>query len=86
MKKAKSLHRDDLRPEYAPCDLKHGVRGKYLKQFQAGTNLVRLSPDVAAAFPTDDAVNDALRSLLRVTKAASRRPVPRQAARKRAVA
>jgi len=48
--------------------------------------MVKLSPDFAAAFPTDEAVNDALRSLLRLAKAASRRPVPRQTARKRVVA
>ena len=55
---------DDLRPEYDPADLKGGVRGKYLEQYRAGTNLALLAPDVRAAFPTDEAVNQALRSLL----------------------
>ena len=55
---------DDLRPEYDPVDLKGGVRGKYLEQYRAGTNLALLAPDVRAAFPTDEAVNQALRSLL----------------------
>ena len=55
---------DDLRPEYDPSDLGPGVRGKYLKRYQSGTNLVRLVPEVRAAFPTDEAVNEALRSLL----------------------
>ena len=31
---------DDLRPEYDLSQLKGGVRGKYFKQFTAGTNLV----------------------------------------------
>ena len=56
---------DDLRPEYTPSDLRQGGRGKYLKQYQSGTNLVLLAPDVAAAFPTEKAVNDALRSLIK---------------------
>lgn len=55
---------DDLRPEYAREDLGEGVRGKYLEQYQRGTNLALLEPDVRAAYPTDDLVNEALRSLL----------------------
>ena len=49
MKKAKS---NDLRPEYRREDLAKGVRGKYLKAYRAGTNLVLLRPEVAKAFPT----------------------------------
>ena len=48
--------------------------------------MVRLSSDLAAAFPTDDAVNDALRTLLRLTMATSSRSVPRQTAGERVVA
>ena len=55
---------DDLRPEYDPSVLKGGVRGKYLERYRAGTNLALLAPDVRAAFPTDEAVNQALRSLM----------------------
>jgi hypothetical protein len=55
---------DDLRPEYDASVLKEGVRGKYLERYRAGTNLAVLAPDVRAAFPTDDAVNQALRSLI----------------------
>ena len=61
MKKAKS---EELRPEYRREDLGPGVRGKYFESYQKGTNLVLLSPDVAKAFPTEEAVNDALRSLI----------------------
>ena len=46
-------------------DLSDGVRGKYAKRFAEGTNLVRLEPDVAKAFPTSEAVNKALRDLAR---------------------
>lgn len=56
--------RDDLRPEYDLSQLKGGVRGKYLERFRAGTNLALLAPDVREAFPTDEAVNEALRSLM----------------------
>lgn len=55
---------DDLQPEYDLTQLKGGVRGKYLARYRAGTNLALLAPDVRAAFPTDEAVNDALRSVM----------------------
>lgn len=55
---------DDLRAEYDPSELKGGVRGKYLERYRAGTNLALLAPDVRAAFPTDEAVNQTLRSLI----------------------
>ena len=66
MKKADS---DELRTEYRREDLGHGVRGKYLKDFRLGTNLVLLHPDIAKAFPTDDSVNQALRSVMDATQA-----------------
>jgi hypothetical protein len=55
---------DDLRPEYDRSHLKGGVRGKYLDRDRAGTNLALLAPDVRAAFPTDEDVNRALRTLM----------------------
>ena len=65
MKKAKS---DEMSPEYRREDLGTGVRGKYLESYRAGTNLVLLSPDISKVFPTDEAVNDALRSLIDVAQ------------------
>jgi hypothetical protein len=60
---------DDLRPEYDLSELlKNGVRGKYAERFRAGKNLVLLAPDVAQAFPTDDAVNEALRLVIQMVK------------------
>jgi len=65
MKKGKpKLEADDLRREYDLSQLRGGVRGKYLERYRAGTNLALLAPDVRAAFPTDEAVNEALRSLM----------------------
>ncbi|MYB92680.1 hypothetical protein F4054_20105 [Candidatus Poribacteria bacterium] len=57
---------DELRPEYDETLLKNGIRGKYAKQYAAGTNIVRLDPDIAAAFPSEEAVNEALRFVLKV--------------------
>ena len=59
---------DDLRPEYRREDLGPGVRGKYLEAYRGGTNVVVLSPDVAKAFPTEEAVNKALRALIEVAQ------------------
>jgi hypothetical protein len=64
MKKNNANKTDDLRPEYDLSKLKGGVRGKHFQRYQAGTNLALLAPDVRAAFPTDDAVNRALRSVM----------------------
>jgi len=62
MKKAKLS--DELRPEYRREDLGQGIRGKYYESYRKGSNLVLLSPDVAEVFPTEEAVNEALRSLI----------------------
>jgi hypothetical protein len=72
MKKADLTPEGEMRPEYRREDLGKGVRGKYYKEYTKGTNLVLLSPDVAAAFPTADAVNEALRSLIKVAQASTR--------------
>ena len=60
---------DELRPEYELEELlKDGIQGKYSKRFAAGTNLVLLDADVAKAFPSERAVNDALRLVLQLTR------------------
>ena len=60
----KKADQDEMRQEYTRADLGVGIRGKYLDAFRSGTNLARLDPDVAKAFPTDESVNKALRSLI----------------------
>ena len=62
---------DEMRPEYHKGDLRNGVRGKYLAQLRSGTNLILLDPDVAKAFPTAQAVNEALRRLMQAQQAQS---------------
>jgi hypothetical protein len=70
-RKASKTDDDDLRPEYDETLIRSGVRGKYAERYKAGTNLVFLAPDVAAAFPDAKAVNEALRLLMRVAKKAA---------------
>jgi hypothetical protein len=70
MKKASELD-DDLKPEYDFASMKGGIRGKYFKEVAAGSNLVLLDPDVAKAFPSQEAVNQALRLLAQVAQQAS---------------
>jgi len=65
MKKAKS---DELRPEYHKDDFGNGIRGKYYEDCKSVTNLVLLSPDVAAMFPDEEAVNKALRDLIKLAQ------------------
>ena len=72
MKKASRSRKDELRAEYRLEDLGKGVRGKFHRAYVKGTNLVLLNPDIAAAFPTAEAVNEALRSLLKVAKSSAR--------------
>jgi len=68
-KNSKDETSDELRPEYDLANLlKEGVRGKYSKRFEQGTNLVLLSPDIAKAFPTDEAVNEALRLVIQLKR------------------
>jgi hypothetical protein len=62
MKRESKSTSDVMRPEY---DLRGGVRGRYYKQYLAGTNVVLLDPDVAAVFHDSGAVNQALRTLMK---------------------
>lgn len=55
---------DELQAEYHLEDLGPRERGKHFAAYQQGTNLVLLEPKVAAAFPTAEAVNRALLSLI----------------------
>jgi len=69
MNKVITETKDELRPEYdLSALLNGGVRGKYAAQYQEGTNLVLLAPDVAAAFSSAEAVNEALRLVLRIAR------------------
>jgi len=56
------------RSEYRRDDLGAGVRGKYLGAYEKSSNVVLLKPEVAKVFPTEEAVNEALISLIRVAR------------------
>ena len=62
-----SKDKDEMCAEYRREDLGKGVRGKYFKRYAKGTNLVLLNDKVAKAFPTAEAVNEALLGLLSMT-------------------
>lgn len=64
----KTIKSDEMRPEYKREDLGEGKRGKYFNKYQKGSNVVLLSPDVAAVFHDEDSVNDALRDLIKVAR------------------
>ena len=63
-----SKAKDEIRPEYRREELGRGVRGKYHARVSRGTNLVILNEEVAKAFPSSEAVNEALRTLVRLTR------------------
>ena len=66
------MRRDEMRPEYE-FDYSKATRGKYYRRLlKEGANVVVLEPDVAKAFRSSAAVNEALRSLLRMSEATRR--------------
>ena len=84
MKKDKSELNDWMRPSYKRSDFGEIVRGKYAKRIRESTNVIVLDPEVAKAFPNDEAVNNALRGLISPTRSSARARSPRKA-RKTAV-
>lgn len=64
---------DELRPaDYEEGFWKDAVRGKYTERYTASAKTIRLAPDVATSFPTDESVNEALRFIRRVMDDMSR--------------
>jgi hypothetical protein len=72
MRKAKPEKDGWPRPEYKRSDLGKIVRGKYARRLSESTNIVVLDPQVAEAFPNDDAVNIALKGLLDLARSSAR--------------
>lgn len=71
MKKAKRIKNGSLRASYKKEDFPKGfVRGKYAARLSTESNMVKLDPEIHAAFPTSKAVNEALAGLLRVAQSA----------------
>jgi hypothetical protein len=70
MKRAKQASETEMRPEY---DFSKGVRGKYFQRYRKGDNVILLEPDVARVFKNSEAVNEALRGLLKVASQVPRK-------------
>lgn len=63
---------EELRPEYE-FDYSKAIRGKYFKRLiEEGANIAVLEPEVAKVFTSSAAVNEALKSLLEITKSTQR--------------
>lgn len=60
--------KEELRPEYDFAAMQDGVRGKYADRYAKGANIILLDDDVAEVFHDAGAVNDALRSLIKIAR------------------
>ena len=82
--KAKSRPESDKMRSQYDFDYSTAVRGKYYRRLlKEGPNVVVLEPDVAKAFRSSAAVNEALRALLEVSES-TRRLTTRSGGRSRA--
>jgi len=69
-----------MRAEY---DFSSAVKNPYAERFTLGSNIVMIEPEIFAAFPREEAVNDALALLMRKqygARVARRRPGSKAAA------
>lgn len=64
MKKTSTKKDDQTIPELKRAQLGVGVRGKYFRKFTQASNVVVLRPEIQKVFPTSEAVNNALASML----------------------
>jgi hypothetical protein len=84
MKKRNGSRNDEMRAEYDFSPQPGRVQGKYYERAMAGTNLVLIEPELFEAFPSGEAVNAALRTLIRKRRIRkARRPLTSQTARSR---
>jgi len=72
MKKTDHQTNDEMRPEYDFEAMKGGVRAKYLRRLRERSNVIVLQPEIAEAFPNEEAVNQALRGVLHTARAVRR--------------
>ena len=57
---ANRVHADEILPEY---DFEQSSSNKFASRYAAGSAVIVLEPDVAAAFPSSGEANEALRAL-----------------------
>jgi hypothetical protein len=70
MKKNSIKKQDDyeLKEEYDLSKMTVLPKGRFDPKRRIGKNVVILEPEIAIAFPNDEAVNEALRLVLKVSK------------------
>ena len=75
MKKNSTMKQNDdelddfeLKEEYDLSQMTILPKGRFDPKRRLGNNVIVLEPDVAKAFPNDEAVNEALRLLLQASK------------------
>ena len=66
----------DIRDDYPSEFWEDAQRGRYRQRVEGGTNVVKLDDDVFEAFQDSTAVNEALRTLLRVRQLVSKSEAP----------
>lgn len=66
----------DMRDEYDLASMTIVPKGRYAPERRAGSNVILLAPDIAEAFPSDEAVNEALRLVLRIAAIATPHGTP----------
>jgi hypothetical protein len=59
---------NDMRSEYDPSLFDNAEVGTYAQRLNEASNVVVLAPDVTQAFPNAQAVNDALRQLIKLVQ------------------
>ncbi|MCC6297941.1 MAG: hypothetical protein IT314_01495 [Anaerolineales bacterium] len=79
MKKNSQKTQDNykLREEYDFSKMTVLPKGRFDPKRRIGSNVVVLEPEIAKAFPSDEAVNEALRLILKATKIPQRTTAPR---------
>jgi len=66
MRKVHKKNQDaEMLEEY---DFSSGVRGKYVRRYKKGSNVIVLDPDVAKVFPDKESVNQSLRGLAQIIR------------------
>jgi hypothetical protein len=76
MNKSETAPDENMLPHY---DFRGGVRGKYARDYGRSENLRVLSPDLLAVFPDSESMNEALRTIVRISSASAPKPKKKKA-------
>jgi hypothetical protein len=67
---ASAAEQEEVLPEY---DFRGGVRGKHVGRFAQGSNAAVFAPDATRVFPARVAVNEALYTLVQISRGVPRK-------------